>query len=226
MEKFRDYSRFKAACTEFRAEFTDRFFTNGRLFCHPFLDGVIYIPCTQEEAKNNGVDICRMSDMLLMSADGEEFEPFKIAEARKIAAENGAVYITTLLYNGAFEAADWMIDDKHDTLIISEEHMKKEGKPYAPVAPLTNVIQPFKKLTNHFLYKKGTPEEPAVLSDKDVEEKTEGYLDELTSEFISPEVIGENEFEIFGTKVACDKNETRCKELDRGVTFATGLLKR
>ena len=224
VEKFRDYSRFKAACTEFRAEFADRFFTNGRLFCHPFLDGVIYIPCSQEEAKNNGVDICRMSDMLLMSADGEEFEPFKIAEARKIAAENGVVYITTLLYNGAFEAADWMIDGKHDTLIISEEHMKKEGKPYAPVTPLTNVIQPFKKLTNHFLYKKGTPEEPAVLSDKDVDEKTEGYLDELTSEFVSPELIGENEFEIFGTKVACDKNETRCREIDRGVDLCDRLV--
>ncbi|MGN1102612.1 MAG: hypothetical protein ACI4RG_10505, partial [Huintestinicola sp.] len=75
MEIFRDYSRFKAACTEFRAEFTDKYFTAGRLFCHPFLDGVIYVPCSQEEAKSNSVDICRMSDMLLMSADGDSFEP-------------------------------------------------------------------------------------------------------------------------------------------------------
>ena len=225
MEIFRDYSRFKAACTEFRAEFTDKYFTAGRLFCHPFLDGVIYVPCSQEEAKSNSVDICRMSDMLLMSADGDSFEPFKIAEARKIAAENGKVYIANLLFDGAFEAEDWMIDGKHDTLIISEEHMKKEGKPYAPVTPLTNVVQPFKKLTNYFIYKKGTPEEPAVLSDKDVSEKMEGYLDELMSEFVSPEIIGETEFEIFGTKISCDKNESRCKELDRGLDLCDRLKK-
>ncbi|MGN1106724.1 MAG: hypothetical protein ACI4RH_08745 [Huintestinicola sp.] len=225
MEIFRDYSRFKAACAEFRAVFADKYFTAGRLFCHPFLDGVIYVPCSQEEAKSNSVDICRMSDMLLMSADGEEFEPFKIAEARNIAAENGKVYIATLLFDGAFEAADWMIDGKHDTIIVNEEHMKKEGKPYAPVTPLTNVVQPFKKLTNHFLYKKGTPEDPAVLSDKDVAEKTEGYLDELISEVVSPEIIGETEFEIFGTKISCDKNESRCKELDRGLDLCERLKK-
>ena len=125
MEIFKDYSRFKEECSGFRAAFADRFFTAGRLFCHPFLDGVIYAPCSQEEAKSNSTDICRMSDMLLMSADGVEFEPFKIADARAIAAQNGKVYITNLLYGAAFEAADWMIDGKHDTLIISEEHMKK-----------------------------------------------------------------------------------------------------
>ena len=163
--------------------------------------------------------------MLLMSADGEKFEPFKIAEARAIAAQNGKVYISDLLFSAAFEAEDWMIDGKHDTLIISEEHMKKEGKPYAPVTPLTNVIQPFKKLTNHFLYKKGTPEEPAVLSDKDVAAKMEGYLDELVSEVTSPEIIGETEFEIFGTKISCDKNESRCNELDKAAELCDRLRK-
>ena len=225
VEIFKDYSRFKEECSGFRAAFADRFFTAGRLFCHPFLDGVIYAPCSQEEAKSNSTDICRMSDMLLMSADGVEFEPFKIAEARAIAAQNGKVYISNLLYGGAFEAADWMIDGKHDTLIISEEHMKKEGKPYAPVTPLTNVIQPYKKVVNHFLYKKGTPEEPAVLSDKDISGKMDGYIDELASEMASLEIISETEFEIFGAKVVCDKNESRCSELDKGVSLCDKLRK-
>ncbi|MCI7766702.1 MAG: hypothetical protein MSJ26_01800 [Oscillospiraceae bacterium] len=225
MEIFRDYGRFKASCSEFTAAFTDKYFNVGRLFCHPLLDGVIYIPCSKEEAKSNSTDICRMSDMLLMSEDGESFEPFKIADARKIAAENGKVIIASLLFDAAFEAEDWMIDGKHDTLIISEEHMKKEGKPYAPVTPLTNVVQPFKKITNHFLYKKCTLEDPAVLSEKDVSEKINGYLDELASEFVSPEIIGETEFEIFGTKISCDKNESRCKELDKGLELCDRLIK-
>lgn len=92
-----NYNRFKESCEEFKSAFSDSFFSSGRLFCHPLLDGLIYTPCSPEEAKSNSMDICRMADMLLMSADGKEYLPFKIAEARKIAAENGTVYISNLL---------------------------------------------------------------------------------------------------------------------------------
>ncbi|MBQ7784004.1 MAG: hypothetical protein IJ368_08555, partial [Oscillospiraceae bacterium] len=192
-------------------------------FCHPLVDGLIYAPCSPEEAKSNSPDICRMSDMLLMSVDGKEYLPFKIAEARKIAEENGSVYISNLLFKETFMALDWMIDGKHDTLIISEEHMKKEGKPYAPVTPLTNVVQPYKKFTNHFLYKKGTPEEPAVLADKDITGKLDANLEDTLADFPNLEIIGETEFEIFGTKISADKNEARCAALDKGLALADSL---
>ena len=67
-----NYNRFKESCEEFKSAFSDSFFSSGRLFCHPLLDGVIYTPCSPEEAKSNSMDICRMADMLLMSADGKQ----------------------------------------------------------------------------------------------------------------------------------------------------------
>ncbi|MCM1524830.1 MAG: zinc-ribbon domain-containing protein [Ruminococcus sp.] len=219
-----NYERFRESCTEFRNAFADRYFSAGGLYCHPLLDGVIYTPCTPEEAKSNRADICRMSDMLLMSEDGKEYVPFKIAEARKIAQENGSVYIANLLCEEAFMALDWMIDGKHDTLIISEEHMKKEGKPYAPVTPLTNVIQPFKKFTNHFLYKKGTLEAPAVLSENTAFEKPDSFSEETLSEFPKLEIAGNAEFELFGAKMQTDKNEARCMELDKGLELTNRLI--
>ncbi|MGN1090054.1 MAG: hypothetical protein ACI4Q6_06590, partial [Huintestinicola sp.] len=223
METYKDYGRFREACTNFKDAFTEKYFENGKLFCHPLIDGLIYAPCSPEEAKKNTPDICRMSDMLLMSSDGEDFVPFKIAEAREIAEENGSVFITDLLFTATFEALNWMIDGKHDTLIISEEHMKKEGKPYAPVTPLTNVVQHFKKINNNFLYTKGTPEAPAVLTEKEINAKLEGYLDELVSEIPSPEIVSETEFELFGTVIVTDKNESRCAELDKALDIIDTL---
>ena len=67
-----NYNRFKESCEEFKSAFSDSFFSSGRLFCHPLLDGLIYTPCSPEEAKSNSMDICRMADMLLMSADGKK----------------------------------------------------------------------------------------------------------------------------------------------------------
>ena len=215
-----NYNRFKESCEEFKSAFSDSFFSSGRLFCHPLLDGVIYTPCSPEEAKSNSMDICRMADMLLMSADGKEYLPFKIAEARKIAAENGTVYISNLLFKETFMAYDWMIDGKHDTLIISEEHMRKEGKNYAPVTPLTNVVQPFKKFTNHFLYKKGTLEEPAVLGDKEIKDRLDAHLKDALSSYVGTEYVGEPQFDLFDGKITMDTNESRCMELDKGINLA------
>ncbi len=219
MEIYKDYDRFKTACEEFKSAFTEKYFETGKLFCHPLCDDLIYAPCTPEEAKTNGPEICRMGDMLLMSTDGKNFEPFKLADARKIAEENGSVYITDLLFQSAFEAQCWMIDGRHDTLIISEEHMKKEGKPYAPVTPLTNVVQHFKKINCSFLYTKGTPESPAVLAEKDISEKLDKFLDDLLEEFSRIEFVGEAEFDIFGSRITTDKNEARCMELDKGLSI-------
>lgn len=219
MEINKDYSRFKASCEEFKTSFNDRFFSTGSIFCHPLIDGVIYTPCTPEEARSNLAEACRMSDMLLMSEDGESFVPFKIAQAREIAAANGSVFIATLMGDTAFEALEWMIDGKHDTIIISEEHMRKEGKPYAPVTPLTNVIQPFKKSVNNFLYKKGTVEEPAVLTVKDIEERISTYSDELLGDFPRLEITEGAEFEIFGQKLVTDRNESRCAALEKGLAI-------
>ena len=125
MEIYRDYDRFKSACNGFGELFTENRLQSGSLFCHPLIDGLIYVPCTPEEAKSHTADICRMSDMLLMSEDGENFVPFNINEARKIAAENDKVYLADMNCQGAFEAQSWMIDGKHDTLIISEDQWKR-----------------------------------------------------------------------------------------------------
>ncbi len=223
METFMDYNRFRTSCSEFKEKFTEKYFAAGKLFCHPLCDGLIYTPCTPEEAKANTPDICRMSDMLLMSTDGEEFVPFKLTQAREIAAENGFIFISDLLFTECFKAADWMIDGKHDTLIVSEEHMKKEGRPYAPVTPLTNVVQHFRKFTSPFLYTKGTPESPAVLGANDISGKLDAYLDDTLSAFENLELAGNAEFEIFGTKAVIDANEARCAALDRGCSLSNEL---
>ncbi|MCM1578268.1 MAG: hypothetical protein NC078_05650 [Ruminococcus sp.] len=217
MEIYRDYNRFKSACSGFEELFNENRLHSGNLFCHPLIEGLIYVPCAPEETKSHSLDICRMSDMMLMSSDGEEFVPFNLAEARKIAEENECVYLADMNGQGAFEARSWMIDGKHDTLIISEEHMKKEGKPYAPVTPLTNVFLNFKKINCNFLYKRGTVDEPVVLSDKGVTEQLDRYINEALEEFPRIEVLGSAEFDIYGEKLVTDKNESRCMELDKGL---------
>ncbi|MDE7294269.1 MAG: hypothetical protein K2N72_07580, partial [Oscillospiraceae bacterium] len=225
MEIYRDYNRFKSACNGFGELFTENRLQSGSLFCHPLIEGLIYVPCTPEETKSHSLDICRMSDMMLMSTDGEEFVPFNLIEARKIAEENEKVYLADMNGQGAFEAQSWMIDGKHDTLIISEEHMKKEGKPYAPVTPLTNVFLNFKKINCNFLYKRGTVEDPAVLSDKGITEQLDKYIAEALEEFPRIEVLGSAEFELYGEKLVTEKNESRCMELDKGLCILDSINK-
>lgn len=219
VEIYSDYSRFKEACSNFKELFTDKRLTAGSLYCHPLIEGLLYVPCTPEEAKSNGIDICRMSDMLLMSADGESFVPFKFQEAQKIAEENGSVFISDITYSGAFEAKLWMVDRKHDTIIVSEEHMKKEGIPYAPVFPLTNVVQHFRKVNCSFLYTKGTLEDPAVLSEEDISKKLDAFLDTQLAGFQRIEIVNSTEFELYDGTVSMDRNESRCIALDKGLAL-------
>ncbi len=223
MRKTNDYSDFKQLCNGFKEIFTDRFFATEGLFCHPLVEGLIIAPCSEEEARSNGPDICRVSDMLLMSADGNEYVPFVLAEARKIAEDQGNVWISSVLYDIAFKSECWMIDGKHDTVIISEEHMKKEGKPYAPVTPLTNVRLPFKKFNNAFLYQKGTIEEPAIVTQDDISENLNDYLSTLLEDFVSLEAVSSAEFEVGDNTVITDVNESRCNELDKALAMVDSL---
>ena len=71
MESYNNYDDFKHECDSFAATFNDAVLPMGGLYCHPLLENVIYVPCTPEEQKSNGLDICRMRDMLVMSADGD-----------------------------------------------------------------------------------------------------------------------------------------------------------
>ncbi|MBP3268582.1 MAG: hypothetical protein J6M07_09745, partial [Ruminococcus sp.] len=148
----------------------------------------------------------------------------EINKARDIAAANNYIYITDLLYKTAFKAADWMIDGKHDTVIVSVEDMKKKGKPYAPVTPLTNVVLPFKKVMCPFLYSKGTPDAPKVMNKKEIDEMLKKYLTDSLSDFDHPEVIGETEFEIYGSAVKMDKNESRCVAVTKSLELIDKML--
>ncbi|MGN0642980.1 MAG: hypothetical protein ACI4JJ_07515 [Huintestinicola sp.] len=217
MEKYTDYSRFKESCTAFKHTFAEKYLQDGGLYCHPLSDGVILAPCSAEEAKSNGANICRMHDVMLMSEDGEEFVPFDIKKARDIASEFESVYLSNLMCESTFQAVEWMIDGKHDTVIISEEHMKKIGKPYAPVTPLTNVVVPLKKFKNNFLYGKGTLENPCVLTQKDITAKLDAYIADKLTDFPSLEITAETEFEVFGTKFMTDPSESRCVALDKAL---------
>ena len=225
MESYNIYDDFKHECEAFAEMFNDGYFSAGGLYCHPLLENVIYVPCTAEEQKSNGLDICRMRDMLVMSEDGEHFVPFEINKARAFAEANKFVYIATLLSKKAFKAADWMVDGKHDTVIVSVEEMKKTGKPYAPVTPLTNVTLPFKKINCPFLYSKGTLEAPKVMNKNEIDKMLNNYLADKLSDFDHIEVINETEFEIYGTTVKMDRNESRCAALDKGTALIAPMAK-
>ncbi|MBQ5330099.1 MAG: hypothetical protein J6F31_02480 [Oscillospiraceae bacterium] len=219
MESYNDYDRFKQNCNAFKDVFFDTYFQQNGIFCHPLLENMIYVPCSPEEQKSNGLNICRMRDMLIMSSNAEDFEPFEINKARQIAAENGFVYIADLVDPKAFKAADWMVDGKHDTVIVSEEDMRKNNRPYAPVTPLTNVTLPFKKVECAFLYKKGTVESPAFMTSSDIDEMLTGHLTEALKDFENIEIAGSASFDIYGAKADMDPNESRCAKLDKSLSL-------
>ena len=139
MEILNDYGKFREHCTAFRDEFPEKFLGEGELFCHPLTKGLIYAIASDDEAKSNDATICRLSDMMLMSEDGEtDWMPFNITKAREIASANEHIFLSDLLFKTVFIAHDWMIDGKHDQIVVSEQYMKEHNKPYAPVTPLPN----------------------------------------------------------------------------------------
>ena len=154
MNVFNQYEIFKEKCFSFSSKFESSCFDTAKFICHPTVENEIISVCSDEEAKSNGLNICRISDMLLMSEDNENWKTFNLAEARRIAENKGIVYLTDLLFEDSFVAEDWMINGKNDTIIVSEEYMREKGKKYAPVTPLTNKVLHFKKTQSPFFWSK------------------------------------------------------------------------
>ena len=184
MEMINDYGRYRDNCSRFLQEYTEKYLPEGQLVCHPLIKDLIFAVCSDEEAKRNDATICRLSDMMLMSEDGEnDWKPFKLAEAREIASVNEHIFLSDLLFTSTFIAHDWMIDGKHDQLIVSEQYMREHNKPYAPVTPLTNMRMKIKKIINPRFWKEGTLENPAIVTIDDIQQILDEYLNEKLSAF-------------------------------------------
>ncbi|MCM1024744.1 MAG: hypothetical protein NC395_11915 [Prevotella sp.] len=214
MDIFKQYDTFKEKCAEFPGKLAAKFSPSCRLICHPAAENVLISECSEEEAHSNALCICRMADMLLMSADGEEWSAFNLAEARRIAEQDGYIYITDLIAEDAFLAEDWMINGKNDTIIVSEAYMREKGKRYAPVTPLTNKVLCFKKYSCGFLWKPSAPGSIACI-DKD-------YIDGCFADFFDscsetlPD-LSESEtidFKLFDGEITIDVNTTRIRTIE------------
>lgn len=214
MDIFKQYDTFKEKCAEFPEKLEAKYFSSCRLICHPAAENVLISVCSEEEAHSNALCICRMADMLLMSEDGGEWSAFNLAEARRIAEQDGYVYITDLLAEDAFLAEDWMINGKNDTVIVSEAYMREKGKRYAPVTPLTNKVLCFKKYSCGFFWKPSAPGN-IICIDKD-------YMDGCFKEFFDrcsedlPD-LSESEtinFSLFDGEITIDVNTTRIRTIE------------
>ena len=214
MDVFNQYDVFREKCFGFEAKFKEIAFKESAYICHPTCENEIISVCSDEEAKTNGLNICRLSDMLLMSADNETWETFNLIEARKIAAENGFVYLTDLLGEDSFYAEDWMINGQNDQIIVSEEYMREKGKRYAPVTPLTNKVLHFKKMACPFFW---TPSEPGAILPVN-KETMKKRLDDYAAEALNvvPPLNGEDniEFQLFDEKVEINTITTRALKTD------------
>lgn len=209
MEVFKDYARFKEKCLNFSKRFADTYFGENCPVCHPTVENMIFVACSEEEARSNAIYIARMSDMLLQSDIGIDWDTFNLQEARRIAAENGHVYLTDLLYEDAFFAENWMINGKNDTVVISEEYMREKGKMYAPVTPLTNKVLCFKKIYNSFFWEKADPSKLLVLNKEYIGSKLEKYAADTAAAMPSLTAAGNAEINAFGGKITIDKNDAR-----------------
>lgn len=210
METFRQYDVFKEKCLAFPEKFEKAFFSGEhKLICHPFVKGELISLCSDEEAHSNALHICRMSDMLIMSEDAENWSAFNLMEARGIAEQNSFVYLSDLLAEDAFLSEEWMINGKNDTIIVNEEYMREKGKRYAPVTPLTNSVLHFKKYNSDFFWK-SAPLGKVTFVDKDYAEKRfKEYFNECAA--ILPDLSGAKtiNFTLFGDTVAIDSKTTR-----------------
>lgn len=214
MDVFNQYDVFKEKCFAFADELESKCFTEAKFICHPTQKNELICRCSDEEAKSNGLNICRYSDMLLMSADNEEWQSFNIARAREIAAENGYVYLTDIMSENAFYAEDWMINGKNDTIVVSEAYMREKGKKYAPVTPLTNRVLHFKKLNNTFFWNKAEIGEIITLDADYIQKCIDTYLNKCVDE--APDFADTNDltFELFDKNVVIDGKTTRILKTD------------
>lgn len=209
MEKFNQYDIFKEKCNDFPQKFNKRYFINARIICHPTIENELIAVCSEEEAKSNALHICRFADVMLMSANGEEWEAFNLIKARSVAEQNGAVFLTDLLFESAFISEEWMINGKNDTIIVSEAYMKEKGKRYAPVTPLTNKVLRFKKLNNEFFWKKSSPESVAVLDENAIKASLVDYFDACAAASPKLSECAELSFPLFDLEVKINPNATR-----------------
>ena len=210
MEIFKQYDSFKEKCADFPDKFEQKYFSGeSKLICHPFVKGELISLCSDEEARSNALYICRMSDMLLMSDNGDDWSAFNLMEARSIAEQNGFIYISDLLAENAFLSEEWMINGKNDTIIVNEEYMREKGKKYAPVTPLTNTVLHFKKYNNGFFWKSSPIGEIISIDKKYIDDRFKEFFNECST--ILPDLSSSRtiNFKLFDGEVAVDAKTTR-----------------
>lgn len=214
MDVFNQYDVFKEKCFAFAEELEKKCFSQAKFICHPTQRNELICMCSDEEARSNGLNICRYSDMLLMSSDNEEWMSFNITRAREISAENGYVYLTDILAENAFYAEDWMINGKNDTIVVSEAYMREKGKRYAPVTPLTNKVLHFKKINNVFFWNKAEIGEIIVLDNEYIKNCIDTYLGKCVNE--APDFVDTAglAFDLFDKQVIIDDKTTRILKTD------------
>ncbi len=214
MEIFKQYDSFKEKCIEFPKIFEGKCFIDNKFICHPTAKNELIAVCSDEEAHTNAICICRMADMLLMSEDSENWVKFNLAEARKIAEQNGYIYLTDLFAENAFLAEEWMIDGKHDTVIVNEEYMREKGMKYAPVTPLTNKVLHFKKYSNSFFWKSVNPGEILTIDKKYIETRFDEFYNECLEKLPDLSESETIDFALFNDKVTIDVNTTRARTIE------------
>ncbi len=214
MEINNNYDLFKEDCTTFVDEFNKIAFENASVVAHPTAENVFMTPCDEEEARTNGLDICRMADMFLMSTDNENWESFTIAKARELALDNGFIYICDLLKRSSFYAEEWMLNGKNDTIVVSEDYMKEKGKKYAPVTPLTNKVLQYKKLTNKFLWTKSESLDVTPLTEEYISAQIDAYFEEISAEIPVFDISQTQEFPLFDTVINITGGQLTLMQID------------
>ena len=214
MEIFKQYDVFKEKCEEFSEKFEKKFFSENKLVCHPKVKNQLISLCSDEEAHSNALCICRMGDMLLMSDDSEEWSAFNLMEARAVSEQNGYIYLTDLLGEGAFLSEDWMINGKNDTIIVNEEYMREKGKKYAPVTPLTNKVLHFKKYSNGFFWRSAEPGEIFAVNKEHIEKCYKEFFEDCSA--VLPDLSGNQtiSFKLFEDEVHVDAHTTKAKTIE------------
>lgn len=211
---FKQYDTFREKCIGFPAKFEKKYFSENKLICHPTANGTLISLCSDEEAHSNALCICRMSDMLLMSEDNESWDSFNLMEARKVAEQNGFIYLTDLFAEDAFLSEDWMINGKNDTVIVNEEYMREKGKKYAPVTPLTNKVLHFKKYSNGFFWKPAALGEIICIDKEYIAERFKEFFDECKGSLPNLSASETINFKLFDGDIAIDVNTTRAIAID------------
>jgi hypothetical protein len=214
MNLLANYDEFKLQCEDFGDRFYKKYFSDADFICHPKKNGLLLTPCSPEESRANTPDICRISDMLLMSEDGQNWDAFDLTRAREIAAENGSVYLTDICGENSFEAFDWMINGKNDTIVVSIQYMKEKGKQYAPITPLTNIVVPFRKVTNEFFWRSDDAITPSVLSFDGVKSWLSDYSEKCAEDCPKLKFAEKVSFPLFDLSVVIDINTTRVKQVN------------